>query len=159
MNLEIVRRWNSVVSKDDLVYHVGDFAFKGILNGKRFENMLNGNIVHIQGNHDMNNGIKTYITKCMMEFGGKEVFVQHHPPEIIPICDFCISAHIHEKWLFKLYKKHPKTPVINVGVDVHEFTPVSTNSLLKLYDDIMLFNRKKNKYGTFKREDLRDEKV
>jgi calcineurin-like phosphoesterase family protein len=150
MNREIVRRWNDVVDKDDLVYHVGDFAFKGILNGRRFEKILNGDIVHIQGNHDLNNGIKTYITKCMMFFGGKDVFVQHHPPEIIPICDFVLCGHIHEKWKFKLLKKHPNIPIINIGVDVNQFVPVSTNSVLKQYSEIKGKYCRKNLTGDFK---------
>ncbi len=150
MNRELVKRWNSVVSPDDLVYHVGDFAFKGQLNGKRFENMLNGDIVHIRGNHDMNNGIKTYIDKAMMFFGGKDVFVQHHPPEVLPICDFVICGHIHEKWKFKILKSNPSIPIINVGVDVNQFTPVSTNSVLKQYRAIKGKYCRLNKYGEYK---------
>ena len=151
MNEEIIKRWNSVVSKDYLVYHVGDFAFKGIENGRRFEDRLNGTVVHIQGNHDLNNGIKSYITKCMMFFGGKDVFVQHHPPEELPICDFVICGHIHDKWKFKLHKQNPSIPIINVGVDVNQFTPVSTNSILKQYRDIKGKYCKLNKYGEFKK--------
>ena len=150
MNETIIKRWNDVVDYDDLVYHVGDFAFKGILNGHRFEQKLNGNIVHIQGNHDLNNGIKTYITKCMMFFGGKDVFVQHHPPEVLPICDFVICGHIHDKWKFKIHKSNPSIPIINVGVDVNEFTPVSTNSILKQYRAIKGKYCRLNKYGEFK---------
>ena len=150
MNDEIIKRWNYVVSKDDLVYHVGDFAFKGSQNAQSFENRLNGSIVHIQGNHDLNNSVKTYITKCMMFFGGKDVFVQHHPPEILPICEFAICGHIHNKWKFKIHKSNPNIPIINVGVDVNQFTPVSTLSILKQYRDIRDKYCKLNKYGEFK---------
>lgn len=47
---EIVRRWNSVVSKGDIVWHLGDFAFssKAIATGGR----LNGNKRLVLGNHD-----------------------------------------------------------------------------------------------------------
>ena len=150
MNREIIKRWNSVVSSDDLVYHVGDFAFKGQSNAKRFEHMLNGSIVHIRGNHDMNNGVKTYIDKAIMYFGGKDVFVQHHPPEILPFCDFVVCGHIHEKWKFKLLKSNPSIPIINVGVDVNQFTPVSTNNLLKQYREIKGKYCRKNMYGEYK---------
>jgi len=150
MNETIIKRWNDVVDNDDLVYHVGDFAFKGIENGREFEQRLNGDIVHIQGNHDLNNGIKTYITKCMMFFGGKDVFVQHHPPEELPICDFVICGHIHDKWKFKLHKQNPSIPIINVGVDVNQFTPVSTEAVLKQYNKIKLDYCKKNLYGEYK---------
>jgi len=145
MNDTIIKRWNEVVTQDDLVYHIGDFAFKGVLNSKRFEQRLNGDIVHILGNHDMNNGTKSYISKCMMEFGGRDIFVQHRPPDIVPICDFCICGHVHEKWKYKwvdmgiksMITEHQYIPVINVGVDVWEFEPVSTLSLLKIYNKII----------------------
>jgi len=133
MNETIIKRYNSVVGVDDLLYHVGDFAFKGV--GRHFEKILNGDIVHIQGNHDSNNGTKTYIRKCMMYFGGKDVFVQHHPPktiEEIPICDFVVCGHVHNKWKHK-FLDGCDTPIINVGVDVWGFEPVSTLSLLKYY--------------------------
>ena len=139
MNNEIVKRWNNVVSPDDLIYHVGDFAFKGQSNASKFEKQLNGNIVHIAGNHDLNNGIKSYIIKAMMHFGGKEIFVQHHPPidkNEIPICDFVVCGHVHEKWKAK-FVKDCNIPIINVGVDVWNFEPVSTLSLLKYYRQLI----------------------
>ena len=48
---ELVRRWNSVVTKNDTVYHLGDFCF-----GKRnlaIAAELNGCKKLIMGNHDM----------------------------------------------------------------------------------------------------------
>jgi len=150
MNETIIKRWNDVVSYDDLIYHVGDFAFKGQLNGRKFEERLNGDIVHIQGNHDMNNGVKTYIRQAMLYFGGKDVFMQHHPPEVLPVCDFVICGHIHDKWKFKLLKSNPSIPIINVGVDVNQYTPVSTESVLKQYGKIKTLYCKKNLYGEYK---------
>lgn len=134
MNREIIKRWNKKVNKDDLVYHVGDFCFKGQTNARMFEEKLNGNIVHIFGNHDRNNGVKTYIEKCMMYFGGKEVFVQHRPPEIVVFSDFSICGHVHNSWLYKVMDDNHI--VINVGVDMHNYEPISTISLLKLYNKI-----------------------
>ena len=61
-----------------------------------------------------------------------------------------IYGHIHEKWKFKLLKSNPSIPIINVGVDVNEFTPVSTNSVLKQYNKIRFKYCKKNMYGEYK---------
>lgn len=136
MDKVLIRNWNKVVSVDDLVYHVGDFSIKG--KPRKYESKLNGKVVHIKGNHDGNNKTKTCITKCMMEFGGKDVYVVHVPPETkdeIPICDFVVCGHIHEKWKYK-FVKWCKVPLINVGVDVWGFTPVSMLSLLKYYEEI-----------------------
>lgn len=136
MNKTLIDNINKKVSEDDLLYNIGDFAFKGINNSTKWENKIKCRVVHITGNHDRNNGIKSYIIKCMMEFGGKEVFVQHNPPLIkdeIPICDFVICGHVHDKWKHK-YVKDCNIPIINVGIDVWEYEPVSTHALLKYYD-------------------------
>jgi len=139
MNDKIIENWNNKVQRNDIVYHLGDFAFKGKSKADYFENQLNGKIVHILGNHDKNNGIKSYITECIMEFGGKIVHVSHRPPEIILDCDFAICGHIHDKWKYYLLKgrKGKRLIIINVGVDVWDFTPVSTESVLKYYHTLL----------------------
>lgn len=45
----LVERWNSVVSPDDVVLHLGDFAFNSASN---YLPRLNGTIILILGNHD-----------------------------------------------------------------------------------------------------------
>ena len=50
MNIEIVKRWNSVVAPEDIVYHLGDVAMGGIENLEWVDN-LNGTIHFIRGNH------------------------------------------------------------------------------------------------------------
>ncbi len=47
MNYELVKRWNSVVSKDDVVYHLGDFGEYNYI--KR----LNGKVILILGNYEV----------------------------------------------------------------------------------------------------------
>lgn len=52
MNIGLVKAWNSVVGKDDIVYILGDFslAFRPV---EIFPNMLNGTMKYlIPGNHD-----------------------------------------------------------------------------------------------------------
>ena len=45
----LVDNWNSTVKPNDVVLHMGDFAFKGI---RELENKLNGYKILILGNHD-----------------------------------------------------------------------------------------------------------
>lgn len=47
----IIDRWNSTVAPQDLVYHLGDFAWK-TEDAKRVRPKLNGSIRLIVGNHD-----------------------------------------------------------------------------------------------------------
>jgi calcineurin-like phosphoesterase family protein len=137
MNEEIIRRWNELVKPDELVYHVGDFSFKGATKALEWERRLNGKIVHIVGNHDYNNGVKTLIQVALMQFGNLEVLVQHHPPttpRAIPdYIDLVLCGHIHKHWKHTFLNG---IPIINVGQDVWGFQPVSIDSILKYYNEI-----------------------
>jgi calcineurin-like phosphoesterase family protein len=52
MNEAIVNNWNSLVTQDDTVYHLGDVGFINNDNLNKYLNRLNGKIYHIIGNHD-----------------------------------------------------------------------------------------------------------
>lgn len=52
MNEKLISNWNSVVSKNDIVYDLGDFAFSNIKNIKGILKRLNGKHFFIYGNHD-----------------------------------------------------------------------------------------------------------
>ena len=67
MNEKIIENWNSVVEKDDTVYHLGDYGF-----GKKEElqeifNRLNGIKYLIMGNHDIRFGKKYYLDIGFLE--------------------------------------------------------------------------------------------
>ncbi|EHJ97747.1 metallophosphoesterase [Agrobacterium tumefaciens] len=51
MESAIIENWNNAVRPDDLVYHLGDFAWK-TADAKRVRPLLNGAIRLIVGNHD-----------------------------------------------------------------------------------------------------------
>jgi len=139
MNDTLVDNWNNIVEPNDVVYHLGDFCFKRDNSFEKFTNKLNGTIVHILGNHDHNNGVKSYISKAIMEFGNKLVLAQHHPPaspyEIPEWADMVLCGHVHNYWKHK-FLDGCDVPIINVGVDVWDYKPVSTNSILKYYDKL-----------------------
>ena len=60
MNEEIVKRWNSVVSPIDTVYHLGDVMLNDNAAGVRLLNQCNGNIRILTGNHDTATRIQEY---------------------------------------------------------------------------------------------------
>ena len=133
MNEVLIENWNDTVKPEDVVYHLGDFGFLNTEEYSEYLNKLNGHIILFRGNHDEQNKVKAYLTMAIMNFGGKEVFAQHHPPEELPICDFAICGHVHDKWKHRIYKKHPNIPIINLSVDVWDYRPISTETLLKYY--------------------------
>lgn len=125
MNEEIIRRWNSVVTKHDLVYVIGDFKLSGRHSQKDLIETLNGEIVFIRGNHDRNNGTRTIVDKIVGSYFGKKIIMVHDPKEANDIrYDLALVGHIHEKWKFEKKK-------VNVGVDVWDFYPIHMQQILK----------------------------
>lgn len=51
----IIERWNNRVTKDDIVYILGDFSWEKEDGWLRVLDKLNGNKVLIKGNHDLKN--------------------------------------------------------------------------------------------------------
>lgn len=49
----IIESWNKVVPKDGIVFHLGDFAFHKLSKWETIKSRLNGTIVLITGNHDL----------------------------------------------------------------------------------------------------------
>ncbi len=141
MTREIIKRHNSVVKEEDTVYHIGDFAFAGPDRATYVESLLRrlkGQHVLILGNHDridalkyVNIGFQSAHTSFIIGFEG-HTFVMAHDPSIwncvsnmdpLPIF---IHGHIHNVWKSIVSKK-----MVNVGVDVWDFCPVSFEQILK----------------------------
>jgi len=147
MNQTIIKNHNSIVKEGDVLYHIGDFSFNYTGKAPYWEQFLNGRIVHILGNHDKNNGVKSYITHAIMKFGGLTFYVSHKPPEqrqvdtleshIVASCDYILCGHIHDLWKTKWIEvwnmgiKETRL-AINVGLDVWDYKPISIHSILKL---------------------------
>lgn len=104
MSDDIIRRWNQVVSKRDVVYILGDFAF-GKDSVKKFVQMLNGTKYLVKGNHDK------YPNQFYRDCGFKEVydkpilvdfFLLSHEPlqlsETTPYFNFYGHVHNDEKY-------------------------------------------------------------
>ncbi|MGQ9611148.1 MAG: metallophosphoesterase family protein [bacterium] len=140
MNSTIVKNHNSIVNKDDIVFHLGDFCFKGVRNASSWESKLNGHIIQFRGNHDKNiSDIQYAIIMCE----GSKIFATHIPPlsvlnnskedRLIKMCDFIVCGHVHNSW--KHIKIREKI-CVNVGIDVWDYKPVPIHSILKYVDEI-----------------------
>jgi len=143
MNESIINNWNSIVSKNDTVYHLGDFAFHWVKDLKHneivpyWESRLNGKIVHIKGNHD--DSIRPCIEVAVIKFSGLNILMQHHPPfsllEVPEFCNLVLCGHVHEKWKVQWldYPEGRRVPIVNVGVDQWGFKPILKDDLIKFY--------------------------
>lgn len=59
MDHALIQNWNKVVSEDDIVFHLGDFAFADKSKWRQIANALKGRKYLIQGNHDRSDDIPT----------------------------------------------------------------------------------------------------
>ena len=132
MNSRLIANINKRVKPGDVLYHVGDFCFRTGLKPHEWEKQINCKVIHIMGNHDGNNGLNEKIHTAIMDLSNKQVLVQHRPPtmeqEIPEWCDFVVCGHVHDNWAHRFING---IPIINVGVDVWNYEPVSLTSLLK----------------------------
>jgi len=128
MNEVLVKNWNARVGKNDLVIFLGDFSFKDNKKATYFINQLNGNITFVKGNHDRNNSLNTRIISLNMMLLGQTVYCTHNPRNYNRRIPLNLVGHVHEKWKIQ---RRGRCILVNVGVDVWNFVPVSINEIIK----------------------------
>lgn len=149
MNESLIRNWNSVVGKEDQVYVLGDFSFMNSTKTKAVVTRLNGDITLIEGNHDQRpkRFFKLVLPNFWVTFPGKigEVQMSHYPYKGVDCNDRRDFSHLQlddgGDWLLHghvhcLWKRNGR--MINVGVDVWNYKPVSENELAELIYDSQL---------------------
>lgn len=134
MNEALIERWNSVVSFGDTVFVLGDVAMIGRNNRHKLAAVierLRGDKHLIRGNHDrlrisdyIEMGFRTVnknLLRVTEELG--DVVLTHDPANaVVDRNKLFLVGHVHD--LFLQYRN-----AFNVGVDVHNFTPVSAEQI------------------------------
>lgn len=132
MNEAMIERWNSKVTKKDTVYHLGDVVFRGSFSQtKEILDRLNGKIILIKGNHDDERDLKklTYrfeLIDKLLEI--KDSFINHN----IVLCHYPLASWRSKgRGAYHLYghvhnNLHQHNLSLDVGVDVHDFYPLSS---------------------------------
>ena len=127
MDEYMIKQWNSVINKEDLVYHLGDFAL-GLKPDeyKELINKLNGKIILIRGNHERI-GKKFLERVGFIEIHKKIIignYILSHRPQDesqIPEGFKNIHGHIHNNG----YKEDTdESKYINVSVEIHDYKPI-----------------------------------
>lgn len=133
----IVENWNSRVTSGDTVYHLGDFSFGPKDVQAKNVARLNGKITLVRGNHDgsakrmKSMGFHAVVDEAeyVDELGGHQWYLAHKPwwqmrdGIIGPRRQLC--GHVHNDWrrLTQIEGAEVVYDIINVGVDVWDFTP------------------------------------
>lgn len=156
MDEEMIRRFNERVAPDDTVYHLGDFAMKEAT-AAAYASRLHGKKVLVSGNHDgsfIKHQKSARSVRRYVEMGFAEVhrhttvvtlpalgpvmlshlpiagdsrdehdrYPEFRPKALAPGCKYLFHGHVHERW-------KRQGCMLNVGVDVWDFRPVSVQEL------------------------------
>ena len=136
MDRVMYERWNAVVRPVDRVYYLGDFA----LHYDQAQltillSMLHGTKILICGNHDdrlqsqkkwLESGFSEVYTQRSIAVGPYEKVLLTHFPRNYALegqSHWRIHGHVHTSFVMKGRS-------LNVGVDVHNFTPLSTDEVV-----------------------------
>lgn len=114
----LIEQWNKTVTKNDTVYHLGDFVFGGTTKWEKILSRLNGKIHLVLGNHDDSKVVKKVAhyfesveNMIVKKIDKQHLFLFHYPIEIgLTPNTYSIGGHIHS---------NPSRMInqINVGID------------------------------------------
>ena len=138
MEKELIKKWNNKVSKDDIVYVLGDFTLSRSTELiSRLCGSLNGHKVLIMGNHDTRKpadyiacGFKTAVRKPILV--EPRVVLMHEPPaeEDIFYGMKYIFGHVHDKKCAADFYGNCRC----VSVERTNYEPVDLDQLFKEMD-------------------------
>jgi calcineurin-like phosphoesterase family protein len=141
MDKEIIKRYREVVGKDDIVYFIGDFSLKTseyLTFYRRIMEQLPGTKHLILGNHDSlkpfvyeDLGFQSVHTSLIFRDENLNYFILRHDPgqAYQNTSLFWLCGHVHTAY-------QTCGNVVNVGIDVCDFYPVSLNIVKHLIDQM-----------------------
>ena len=155
MHAELIKRWNSVVGPDSLVYFLGDLSFSRSGLTKWFVSQLNGRIWAIAGNHDRPSKLRELDRfEDVHEYGtevgildedtigtrgsqGYQKIVLSHYPILSWNKSHYGAWHLHGHCHGSLVKSQPdyyKRKVMDVGCNMIDYTPISYGQVKSIMD-------------------------
>jgi len=139
MNDSLIKNWNSIVKKEDKIFHLGDFVFGNKDYANSIISQLNGDIYLIKGNHD------NHSNNWYLDLGIKQVYnypilysefylLSHQPIYINENTPFInIHGHLHSNsYISKGYKK--QNGHYNVSVEVIDYKPIEFKIIKNKYN-------------------------
>lgn len=137
MDEAIIANWNAAVSPADTVYLVGDIGWNDGHVPCRTLARLNGRKHLIRGNHDtgyqdavlLYRYFETVTDFLEIDDGPHHIFLSHYPMLYGKPKGYMIHGHLHASGQFhEILRTLPR--VLNAGVDVNGFTPVTLEQLI-----------------------------
>lgn len=154
MNTCLIDNWNDCVKENDKVFIMGDFCLAGVEKTTEIIKRLNGYKVLIMGNHDYMNhkpgkwlkmGMDQVTTHLTGVYEDTTFNLSHFPyktfeldkrefRDMPPGCqlkdddNYLLHGHVHRGW-------KRRNRMINVGVDVRDYRPMSLSDIFNEVDD------------------------
>lgn len=150
MDNQLIANWNSIVSRNDKVYHVGDFAFYPQDKIGDIIKQLHGTILFVPGNHDKNL-VKYLISK---DLSGKVALLDSIHAETFKVdgekIPFVLCHYAMRVWdkahygAIHLYghshgslPDDPTSRSMDVGADTNNWKPYSMQDILvRMYQKV-----------------------
>jgi calcineurin-like phosphoesterase family protein len=126
MNRVMIDNWNSVVRKQDIVYHLGDFSFLPPERSKKIFDQLNGEKHLVLGNHDRNMrgmGWASISDYKEIKVNGQAITLLHYAMRVWNKSHrgaWQLYGHSHNS-----LEDLDSALQIDVGVDARNFYPIS----------------------------------
>lgn len=138
MNETLIKNWNDTVNADDTVYILGDMALNSGPVPKEFLKQLNGHKHLVRGNHDvgLDNQEELFdYVESVSDFletddGDFHILLCHYPI-FYEQKGYMIHGHLHnlKGRAYEILKDMDR--ILNAGVDVNGFKPVTLNELIE----------------------------
>ncbi len=138
MDEALIGRWNARIAPDDEVFYLGDFSFYNREATTAILARLNGHKILIAGNHDhkqkrmLDCGFDEYYHGVTQRFGANETVCRlaHSPQQLwedpeADTWEVGICGHVHNLWKVKNWSRHGGQTLVNVGVDVWGYNPIT----------------------------------
>ena len=132
MNETIIANWNHLVQPNDMVYHLGDFAFYKKGDYRKILERLNGKITLIIGNHDKGPILKD--PRFLSVSPLLHITVDNYP---VVLCHYAMRTWHKSHWgSYQFYghshgnlREDPYLLSTDVGIDSRGYSPVSWEQL------------------------------
>jgi len=135
MNDRIIENWNDKVSKDSIIFHLGDFAFCNERQLAELVPQLMGTIILIKGNHDSKNNkfLESIFTEVYSQLyitiEKQSIYLNHFPLLCFPRHAWNLFGHVHSKPgisnIDTSKLKYCTSTQYDVGMDLNNYTPIS----------------------------------
>lgn len=153
---ELIRRWNSKVPEEGIVFHLGDVAFDTNKRISEILHQLNGKIYLIIGNHDWRRitdqhkwRFEEMSQQMSIKIGKTNIILNHYPLLTFAgvwkglDATWQLFGHVHTSPYTAQGLDHQRlnmlfTTQYDVGVDNNDFTPVSFNDVSQIIGNQMM---------------------